>query len=206
MRLTAVLFVVVCLLLGAGRVAGISAEPTGFQNLKFGASIEEARKLYPTMEKIERSKIGPAAKYPPKVQRFFVAKQRVTGLDKATDIEFMFWDNRFWLAMVRIGDNDPEKVEQLLRQRHGEPSYVSDPYVGWTGKAAAVLLDRKTKYFEMHDENISNEARREIFKGLLATGNVLSPPTPEASPARTAEGGASPAPAETPTWKGPAAN
>jgi hypothetical protein len=193
---------ILCAVLSCQMAQALNPEPTGFAKLKFGISVDEARKTYPKMEKIERSRAGSTPNHP-KVQTFLVAKQQVDGLEKPTDLELLFWDGKFWLALVHFGENDPVKIMEYLTKQFGAPGHSDDRYATWSGKTAAITSDRGSKYFEVHDERISNEARQEIFKGLLATGDALAPPTPAASPAQTAPGTASPAAATAPAAETP---
>lgn len=192
------------LLVSGSRVLAFSGpEPTSFDKIKFGTSIDDVRKAYPTMQKADK---GRGLSHP-KIDRFVVSKYKLPGLEKPTDIELQFWTGRFWLGLIHFGDNDPAKTEAYLLERYGAPDYKDDNYMTWNGKTAGAVLSRRSKHFEVHDEGMSNEARAELFKGKMVQSSGQGQVTPAAvagTPGTAPTGSPAAAPTGAPSPAAPA--
>ena len=184
MKCSSIIACAIALLVSGSRVLAFSGpEPKGFDKVKFGASIDAVRKAYPKMETPDFSK---KALNHPKIQRFFVPKMKLAGLDKPVDVDLQFWSGKFWLGQIHFGDNDQAKVDAYIKKHYGAADYQDDNYMTWKGKTAAAVLTKRQKTFEVHDEGMSNEARAELFKGKMVQSGVKIQMTPVAAPTAAA--------------------
>jgi hypothetical protein len=135
------------------------------------------------MQTLEATPAGPNH---PKLTRFTIRQIKLAGLEKPTDVDLQFWVGKFWLAQVHLGENDTARTETYLRERYGAPDYQDDNYMTWNGKTAAAVLSRRHKTFEVHDEGMSNEARRELLRGSLVHGDQQVQATAPATAAKPA--------------------
>lgn len=169
-------------------------EPTGFDKVKFGTSVEDVKKAYPAMKKPEGKKA--AGLNHPKIERYFLEKHQLPGLEKPTDIDLQFWSGKFWLGQIHFGDNDPAKVDAYLLKTYGEPGYKDENFRTWNGKTAGAVQSIRNKTFEVHDEGMSNEARRELFQGKKLSSSMQVQATPAPAAATPAGAPAAPAPSK----------
>jgi hypothetical protein len=100
-------------------------EPTGFGKLAFGASPDDAKKLYPKMEKTEQVKIAQTLNHP-YIERFSIGPQKVEGLEKPCDVELRFWKKRFWLAVISFSENKDDVAQAFLVASFGPPNGRTD--------------------------------------------------------------------------------
>jgi hypothetical protein len=152
-------------------------EPTGFGKLAFGSSLDDAKKLYPKIEKEEQVKIAQTLQHP-YIERFSIGPQKVEGLEKPCVVELRFWKKRFWLAVISFGENTNEAAESFLVANFGPPTGRTDRYLTWRGKKAASTADLKQRWYDVHDETISNEVREAWVSGSLRQTSGQTPTTP----------------------------
>lgn len=153
-------------------------EPTSFGKLAFGTSVDDAKKIYPNMAVTEQVKIAQIFKHP-FIERYSIGPQKIDGLEKPCEVELRFWKKKFWLAVVAFGDNTNEAVDAFLVASFGPPNHRSNQYVTWNGPKAAAVADVKTRWYEVHDETISNDVRQTWLSG----GMRLTPAPTAAAPA-----------------------
>ena len=201
-RVTLIGFVMVL----ASASLAITNEPTGLGAVKFGMTVEEAKKQQPKMEELGATEnLGAAPIGGPYITRYVVRKQQIKGLEKPVDVELRFWKGRFWLYTVYFGENDTGKVMELLRKEYGPPTTEHEKFPRWAGEKSAVTTSLDQRWYTVNDEKLSAEAR-EWFKEVLTqrvrggggAGAAATPgaATPAASPGATA---AATAPATGPT-------
>jgi hypothetical protein len=162
-------------------------EPTKFLNLPFGTSLEDAKKLYPKMEVTEQVKIAQIFNHP-FIERYTIGMQKIEGLEKPCEVELRFWKKKFWLAVVSFGENTNEAVEAFLISSFGPENHRSKQYVSWTGTKAAAVADIKVRWYEVHDETISNDVRQ-----TWLSGGLRQTPLPATAKQTPASGTAAPA-------------
>jgi hypothetical protein len=141
-------------------------EPTGFGKLAFGSSVDDAKKLYPKMEKTDQIKIAQTLQHP-YIERFAIGPQKVEGFEKPCEVELRFWKKRFWLAVISFGENTDEAAQSFLVANFGPPGGRTERYLTWRGTKAASTADLKQRWYDVHDETISNEVREAWVSGAL---------------------------------------
>lgn len=171
-------------------------EPTKFNNIPFRASLDEVKKLYPKMEPTEQIKIAQIFSHP-NLERFTIGAQKIEGLEKPCEVELRFWKKEFWLAVVQFGDNSTEAVEKFAIASFGPPNHRSPQYLTWVGPKGAVTVDLKARWYEVHDETISNEVRQAWVSGALRQ-QPAGKATPGEAAGKPAAAAATPPAAATP--------
>lgn len=164
-------------------------EPTKFLNLPFGASVEDAKKLYPKMVVTDQVKIAQIFNHP-FIERFSIGPQKLEGLEKPCEVELRFWKKKFWLAVVSFGENSNEAVEAFLTSSYGPVNHRTKQYLSWNSPKAASVADMKARWYEVHDESLSNDVRQ-----TWLSGGLRLTPLPQTTPGDKAAAGATAAPA-----------
>ena len=172
-------------------------EPTKFLNLPFGTSVEDVKKLYPKMQVTEQVKIAQIFSHP-FIERYTIGMQKIEGLEKPCEVELRFWKKKFWLAVVSFGENSNEAVEAFLISSFGPPNNRTKQYISWNGPKAAAVADTKVRWYEVHDETISNDVRQTWLSGGLRQTplKAQTPASGTAAPAAGTPAAATPVPAK----------
>jgi hypothetical protein len=152
--------------------------PGGFGKAQFGMSLEEVRRLYPTLAAAAPN-VGAPYFNSPLLGRFMLANMKLPGLSERADVEFRFWKNRLWMYLVYPrGGSFAEAVEYLSR-RYGKPTLSGgDP--SWNLPNISIITAPAQMWYSVADNTITPDVRA-AFNAALRAAQAPPPPAPTAA-------------------------
>jgi hypothetical protein len=177
------------------------ADLEGFAGVKFGASIEDARKVLPAMSPLADDVKMPSASFSsPFLKRFLVEGYEIEALSSPVDVELRFWKDQLWAFLVYFKEADRQAALDYLEKTYGKHPSGTDSRPIWRGEKVTLQSMSEGGWFGATDNALSDDARAWFFKALTgnAEGNAASAtaasPGPTGSPpAATPPAGATPA-------------
>jgi hypothetical protein len=171
------------------------ASLTGFGAVKFGATVEEARKAWPAMAVLHQDiKMPSAAFTSPFLERFVIRKHAIAGLASPVDVELRFWEGKLWAFLVYFEKADMNAALQHLEKTYGPRTSGIETRPIWRGEAVTLQAMAEAGWYGATDNAISDKARAWFFKEL--TGNPQGQQAAQPAPgAESAPGGGTAAPA-----------
>jgi len=162
--------------------ASSGQQPTGFGKAKFGMSLAEVWKMYPTARLLgEEEQAGAPVVDGPYIDRILVKDQPVPGFAKPTMVEMRFWKDKLWAVIVYFGDNDPEKSKAYLESKFGNPTSTDGSNPTWVGEKVTSTASYMERWYGTSDVALSKQAQ--AWFGEMITGNWKGE-TPEEKAAR----------------------
>ena len=200
--LRSVLVVGACLALFSNVAAAMKAEPSGYEKLKFGMDVGQAKKLYPKMEELPVSKnLGISPLPPPNVVRYLLTAQHVSGAPQPVNVELRFWKGKFWFYVVYFGVPNNDAMVKALSRKYGPPTNVSAQSIVWGGSKTQTMIEPTEGRYQSQDMGMMREAQAWLLDALKKSFGdqiqVQSGGAPPAAPPATAAAtapGATPAP------------
>ena len=201
MRIDRCISTLLLILLPAAAAAEVK-EPTGYEKLPFGASIEDAEKAFPDLEKLGQDKsLGAAVVGGPHIARFALRKQKIEGIPEPVNVELRFWKGKFWLYIVYFHKGETEAVVAHLKKTYGEQTGPDPGFPVWNLEKATILVETKSDRYTVNDQALSKEAQAwfvEAFTKARGGQQVEIVDTMAKTPMPAATPASSPAPTTQP--------
>ena len=129
-----VLFVsIACLLLEAFAVAEELKPHEGFEEIRWGASIGEAQKVFPT------ARAKPLDAGSPRENVYFVGS-KIGGIH--VELSLVFLDNKFGQAIMHFDGAETERVVDIFKERYGKPAAETPKAVTWKMNGTSIMVLR----------------------------------------------------------------
>ena len=170
--------IVLCAIAVSAAKAELSAEPGGFGEAKFGMSVDEVRKIYPTLHLTEATKRAIAGD----LLQFEMENVTVGPLQPCSAL-LSFYNQEFYSARFRCPDRG--KVVQYLEKTYGPPSKITAKGTSWAGEHGTVWLAPTGGTFGVDDVRRSLAVKAALLSGITGYrfDSMLSPtPTPAKTP------------------------
>ena len=161
-------------------VGAFQNESPGFEQLRFGQTIDDVRKAYPKVRQLDREELGATVVYSPYIDRYQVPEVHLSGLTQPVSFELRFWKQKLWVAIIYFGNNSTEDIVKLLTARYGSPTSTK-PDPAWVGKVAVVATSSKQKWFSVSDRVAGKEISTLLIESLQHRRSAQSAGAPTQS-------------------------
>src|SRR5262245_51642523 len=100
---------------------GFQNDQREFARLHFGQTAQQAQKLYPKLQKLDKERFAAAFPYGPLFPRYYRPDVKLPGLPHPVALELRFFKEELWVIVAYFGDNSNEQILAFLNKRYGPP-------------------------------------------------------------------------------------
>lgn len=105
----------------------------GFQDVRWGASVEEVQKLFPNARPKPIDAASPR-------ENVYFAGSKIGAVQ--VELSLVFLDNKFGQAVMHFDRAEAERVINTFKERYGKPSVETAKAVTWNVSGTSVMVLR----------------------------------------------------------------
>ena len=124
---------VACVIVAAFAVGEELKPHEGFEGIRWGASVGEVQKVFPT------ARAKPADAATPRENVYFVGSK--IGV-VPVELSLVFLDNRFGQAIMHFDGSETERVIDIFKERYGKPATETPKAVTWKMNGTSIVVLR----------------------------------------------------------------
>jgi len=153
--------------------------PDGVGPVKFGMSIDDAKKQFPDAPRIEPTPGDP--RNPPFHYAELTLKGQTVDELKGCDLTLRFFQGALINVLATCGADQKDKVDAYLRNKYGQPHVKNMQAWEWQGTKSSITSTEGTGRFAVSD-NAGNKGFQMMLLALAAQQGALMPGGQQAAP------------------------
>src|SRR5918996_1951985 len=129
-----VIFVLAACLILAGLAVGEELKlHEGFQDVRWGASVDEVQKLFPNARPKHIDAASPR-------ENVYFAGSKIGAVQ--VELALVFLDNKFGQAIMHFDGAETERVVDIFKERYGKPAAETPKAVTWKMNGTSIMVLR----------------------------------------------------------------